>query len=225
MVNNISSMALLFLLAGAAPVRAADTLADMHIAVDPALLAEGIDPGEYHPLAGEIYYAEATPQFVRNQIGPIVLIGDSIIAFLPAGLLPRGAINLAVSGNMTPQILASVAHIPLNASRVIVEGGINDLLNPNIPTNTVANYAAILAGIPKGAKVEVIGILPVNEAQLATNRDFAQFVDNTKIAALNAQIAPLCKGSCATLTVPALTTVDGIHPTPAGQAVLAKALH
>ena len=161
-----------------------------------------------------------------------MFIGDSIIAAMPAALLPAGAINLAVSGNMTPQILASVAHIPANASVVFVEGGINDMLNPNIPTDTRANYAKILAEIPASAKVKLIGIVPVNEAQLAHNRDFLQYVDNQKIAAMNAEIAATCSASprCATVpqpfgtSVPPSDTIDGIHLSAAGQAVLAKVL-
>src|SRR5258707_15526312 len=195
------------MLAAASVALAADTLADMGIAVDPALIEYGIDPGEYHPRAGEVWRPLPVPQISHEQFRPVVFIGDSIIAFMPAGLLPPGAINLAVSGNMTPQILASVARIPPNAAVVYVEGGINDLLNPNLGANTVADYAKILATIPKTSQVKVIGILPVNEAQLAHNRDFLQYVDNAKVAALNAQIAPLCTGRCSTIAVPAVPTV------------------
>lgn len=221
-IKHLFQTALLLGLATSA--HAADTLADMDIAVTPELWAMGIEPGERHARVGEIHIAEAAPQFVRNQPGPVVYIGDSIIAFLPSGLLPAGALNLAVSGATTGYILsAEVPRIPLNASRVVIEGGINDALNPQLGNNTAANYAAILADLPKSAKVSVVGILPVNEAQLATNRDFALFVDNTKIAATNTQIAAACH--CALATVPPVATVDGIHPTAAGQAVLAKALH
>lgn len=213
------TLALLLL---ALPARAADTLADMGIEVSPELMAMGIDPGAKHPVAGEVYHPEAQPQFIRQQIGPVVFIGDSIIAFLPRGLLPAGSINLAVSGYTTSQILAMEApRIPVNASRVVIEGGINDMLNPQLGNNTAANYGAILSHVPAGARVSVVGILPVNQAQLSGN--FGQYVDNTKIAATNMQIAATCH--CALASVPPLTTLDGIHPNPAGQAVLAKALH
>lgn len=208
-----------------AGVHAADTLADMGIEVDPALIAYGIDPGVPHPTVYQPWQPHRIQQFVQApQIGPVVFIGDSIIAFMPTGLLPPGSVNLAVSGHITSQILADVPHIPANARTVYVEGGINDMLNL-IPGQIVPDYAKIIAGIPKGAQVKVIGILPVNEAQLATNRDFAKYVDNAKIAAINAQIAPLCTGRCSTVPAPTgVATVDGIHPSPAGQAVLAKAL-
>lgn len=203
-------------------VHAADTLADMGIEVDPALIAYGIDPGIPHPTVYQPWQPHQIQQFVQApQIGPVVFLGDSIIAFLPVGMLPPGVINLAVSGYTTTQILAGeVPHIPANASRVVIEGGVNDFLNAT-PQNIVPDYAKILASMPKGAKVSVVGILPVNQSQLTGN--FGQYVDNTKIAATNAQIAATCR--CALASVPPLTTVDGIHPTPAGQAVLAKALH
>lgn len=213
----------------ALPAHAADTLADAGVTLDPALIAQGIDPGERHAVAGEFFEPEAVPEFVRQEIGPAVFIGDSIIAFMPAGMLPRGAINLAVSGSMTPQILASVAHIPANARVVYVEGGINDFLN-GTPGQITPTYAKILAAVPKGAQVKVIGILPVNEAQLAQNRDFLQFVDNQKIAAQNAQLAPLCNGRCAVVpspfgkSLPAGDSVDGIHLTPAGKVALSAAV-
>jgi len=224
------TLALLALFCGALPAHSADTLADVGIELDPVLIAEGIDPGERHPVAGELHHAEAVPQFIRQQTGPAVFIGDSIIAFMPAGLLPSGAVNLAVSGNMTTQILASVARIPANASVVYVEGGINDMLNL-VPGQVAPNYAKILAAIPSGARVKVIGILPVNEAQLAGNRDFLLYVDNQKIAAQNGQIAPLCTARCSLVpspfgkSLPANAAIDGIHLTVPGKVMLGAALH
>lgn len=221
-VITITILSAIAMLAATALALAADTLADMHIEVSPELLAMGIDPGEYHPLASEQFTTAAAPQFVRPQLGPVVYIGDSIIAFLPSGLLPAGALNLAVSGFTSGQILAlEVPRIPPNASRVVIEGGINDALNPQLGNNTAANYAAILAELPKSAKVSVVGILPINEAQIKPA--FVGFISNSAIAATDAQIATACH--CTLVPVPSISTVDGIHPTQAGQAVLAKAIH
>src|SRR5258708_39505707 len=98
----------------------------------------------------------------------------------------------------------------------------NDMLN--LGAGQVApNYAKILAAIPSAAKVKVIGSLTVNEAQLAGNRDFLQYVDNQKIAAQNAQIVPLCIARCSLVpspfgkSLPASAAIDGIHLTAPGK--------
>lgn len=222
MVKLVAGLLALLGLSAFTPAHGADTLADMDITLDPALIAYGLDVGVKHERAGEPPLAAQAPQFIRNEIGPVVYIGDSIIAFLPRGLLPGGSLNLAVSGFTTSQILAlEVPRIPLNASRVVIEGGINEMLNPQLGINTAANYAAILAELPKSAKVTVVGILPINEAQIKPA--FVGFISNSAIAATNAQISATC--SCALANIPPLATVDGIHPNAAGQAVLAKAIH
>lgn len=221
--RTITTILAVFAMLWSFAAHAADTLADMDIAVDPALIAYGIDPGEKHPVAGEPYHAEAEPQFIRQNVGPVVIIGDSIMHLL--GQWP-GAINLAVSGTTTEQILASTARIPANASRVYIEGGINNYLF-GTQARIAPDYAAILAALPRAAHAEVIGILPVNDAQIAANRN----VNNALIAATNARIAPLCGAGCSLVPSPfgksllATQNVgDGIHPNAAGIAVLAKAI-
>lgn len=205
-----------------------DTLADAGIFVDGELVAQGIDPGTVHqdvpPMFGgptPTPHLALNPDQVRS-LGPVVFLGDSIIAGLNVSGVSLHTLNLAVSGNMTPQILASASKIPFNAREVVIEGGVNDLLNPNIPTDTLANYRKILAAIPSTVPVKFLGILPVNEQQLASNRDFLQFVDNQKIAVINTQLSNICaaRPGCTFVPVKTLSTVDGIHPTPQGQASL-----
>jgi len=165
-------------------------------------------------------------------LSPDVFIGDSIIAFMPTGTSPARALNLGVSGTTTAQILASLAKVPVNARVIYVEGGVNDFLNAN-SSQIVANYAKIIAAAPTAAMIKVIGILPVNEAQLANNRDFLQFVDNQKIADANAQIAATCAASrrCSVVptifgqSLPAAATVgDGIHLNGEGYETLSAAI-
>ncbi len=163
---------------------------------------------------------------------PDVFIGDSIIAFMPAGTLPAHALNLGVSGTTTAQILASLAKAPVNARVIYVEGGVNDFLNADA-SQIVLNYVKIIAAAPMGAMIKVIGIIPVNEAQLAANRDFLQFVDNQKIADANAQIGAACAMSRRCSVVPApfgqnlpttATVGDGIHLNAEGYETLNAAI-
>lgn len=204
-----------------------DTLADAGIFVDGGLVAQGIDPGTVHQDVPPMFGGAVTPPHLAldpvqiRAMGPVVFLGDSIIAGLNvSGIAPR-TLNLAVSGTLTSQILASEAKAPINTRVIYVEGGVNDFLNAT-PQQIVANYAKIIAAAPAGAQIKILGILPVNEQQLASNRDFLQFVDNQKIAAVNAQIASTCAMSarCSFIAVPAVPTVDGIHPTPQGQVSL-----
>lgn len=228
-ITFLAALAMLWSLAA----HAADTLADMDIIVDARLIADGIDPGEKHPVAGEVYHAEDNPQFIRAGIGPVVFIGDSIIHALNVDAIFPGAINLGVSGTYTATMLThELPGIPANARLVIVEGGVNDFLptSPTPPSQIPSNYVKILAGIPSGAKIKLIGILPINDAQLRA--DFQPVLDNARITATQAQIVPLCSGRCSVVpqpfgnSLPASDNIgDGVHLNVAGQAALAKALH
>lgn len=215
--------------------RAADTLADMDIVIDPALVAYGIERGVKHPVAGEVYHPEAQPMKLLAAIappGPVVFIGDSIMAGFPDGLAfpGRRIVNLAVAATDTTQILASLAHIPANASRVFIEGGINNYLF-GTAANILPDYQAMLAEAPKlapVAQVKVIGILPVNQTMLRPDRQAV--TSNAQIAATDAQIANLCGARCSIVpqpfgkSLPSAATIDGIHLTTAGYQALAKAL-
>lgn len=223
MVKTILTTILLAMLSFAA--HAADTLADMDIQISPELYAYGIDVGVKHPRAGEIYHAEAQPQFIRNEPTVTYALGDSIMALL--GSHP-GFVNLAVSGTTTAEILQSVSRIPSGAhGTVYVEGGFNNFA-VGTQGRIVPDYSAILAALPKGLHVEVVGILPVNDAQIAPMRN----ATNAIIAPVDAQIAGVCHANCTVVPSPVgkslpanLNVGDGIHPNAAGVAALKSAIH
>jgi lysophospholipase L1-like esterase len=125
---------------------------------------------------------------------------------------------LGVSGTITSQILKTVSGITTNT--VIVEGGINNLVFGS-GDQIILNYTYILQAIPSTKKVIVVGIIPIDEAQLRISRP-TDTETNAQIAAINAQLVALCKSfpNC----TPALQvmsksmtglTVDGIHLTGA----------
>jgi lysophospholipase L1-like esterase len=151
----------------------------------------------------------------------LTLLGDSILQqmatvqrSLPASF--SGAMNLGVAGYVVAQIGSRVSAIPSTATHVVIEGGVNNLLQGSA-ADIVPGYAAMLQSIPSNMRVIVVGIMPVDEAALRPGW-LLRLVDNTKIAALNAQIASVCVSfpNC----VPASSvmsmnmtrrTVDGIH--------------
>lgn len=212
---------LLALLLMTASAHAADTLADMDIVVSPELIAEGIDPGVKHQVAGELYHPAAQPEFIRETVGPVVIIGDSIMAALDSW---PGTLNLAVSGTTTAEILQSVQRIPLDASRIYIEGGFNNFA-VGTQGQIVPDYRAILAELPKSAHAEIIGILPVNDAQIAAIRH----ANNATVSAVDVQIAAACH--CALIQPPYKSLPpnfnigDGIHPNAAGVSALRAIIH
>lgn len=230
MVKSLYTTILLSLLA--LPAYAADTLADMDITVDPALVAYGIDPGVKHPRPGEVYRPEAVPQFMRPQIPAVAFIGDSIIAQFGTGWATDfgGALNLGGSGQTTAQILARIGNIPPGVRTVYIEGGVNNYFRGD-PTEIPADYAKMIAGIPKGTNIRVIGILPINEAINHADRPQSS-ITNAQILAADAEIANVCAaaGNCAMVrqpfgkSLPVSATVDGLHLNASGYGQLVKSL-
>ncbi len=101
-----------------------------------------------------------------------------------------GAANLGVSGNTVAQINARVGSIPSGATHVVIEGGTNDLLGLGTDAGIIPGYTAMLNAIPSSKKVIVAGIPQVDESLLSAN--YLQYLNNTKIAAVNAQLVTLC---------------------------------
>ena len=105
----------------------------------------------------------------RADSSPLVLLGDSIIqqmapvqSTLPAPF--ARATNLGVSGEVVAEIAAQVRSIPTMATRVLVEGGVNDLAGGGSASDVIKGYASILHSIPSDKRIIVVGILPVDEA-------------------------------------------------------------
>lgn len=164
----------------------------------------------------------------------LAMLGDSIIAQIAphqAGMqVPfAGASNLGVSGNTVAQINARVSSIPAGATHIILEGGTNDLLGLGTDAGIIPGYTAMLNAIPSGKKVIIAGIPQVDESLMSAN--YLLYLNNAKIAAVNAQLVTLCTSypNC----VPATDlmnlsmvgkTTDGIHFNEAGRSAWVAAL-
>jgi len=149
----------------------------------------------------------------------IVLLGDSIIEQLQAEPSPH--LNLGWNGARTAGILERAGKVPPTARHVFVEGGINDLLGGD-GSPILDHYARILNALPGGARVHMLGILPVEEPRLRA--DFAARVSNDRIAGINSKLRALCSTiqRCTWVPAVAIETDDGIHPTRQGRDALRR---
>jgi GDSL-like Lipase/Acylhydrolase family len=158
--------------------------------------------------------------------GDVVFLGDSIIAGMDVSAVAPNAVNMGVSGDRTAAILARVDKIPADAAAVVLEGGINDLRRGWWHNQVVPNYQKILARLPHGARIYLVGVLPLDETHLSLRW---WFVDNRKIAEVNGNLAALCRTYPNCIVIPPLpalgpndTVGDGVHPNAAGYAKIAS---
>ena len=172
-------------------------------------------------LIGTLVCLMALLRYASLSSSPLVLLGDSIIQQMAPvqSTLPvpfSRATNLGVSGEVVAQIAAQVRSIPTTATHVLVEGGVNDLARGGSASDVIKGYAAILHSIPSDKRVIVVGILPIDEALIPPG--VRTLLNNSRIAAINAQIASLCASlpNCTPArglmsTDMSGKTVDGIH--------------
>lgn len=153
-----------------------------------------------------------------------VMIGDSIIEMMGQyqKQLPNpfdGAINLGVGGQSSTQIRSRIGTVPAGTPMLLLEGGINNIDSPD---TIVQDYTAMLSSIPVTTGIFMVGILQVDEAQLAISIPGAP-QNNAKISAIVSQLNALCAQhpNChqmiATQTG-SMTglTLDGVHPNLSG---------
>lgn len=178
---------------------------------------DGSQRGAYAS-SGSIYDATS------NTFKPFVLsiIGDSIISNMIAlnvqSSLPYPfpyAQNLGVSGDKITQIQARLSSIASNVTHVILEGGTNDMLQ-SVDSNIIPGYTAILNSLTPTKRVILMLIPPIDEATWDPSR--LQFLNNTKIASMNAQLTTLCANytNCFMTDIKSMNmsgkTMDGLHP-------------
>ncbi len=151
-----------------------------------------------------------------------IFIGASIIQYWPMPLH-----NAGIAGQTTSQVLARFQSDVVGHGyvRVIILCGTNDILQntPDLIAEATANLKAMTA-IAESAGIEVV--LSELPPALSGGTDLS-----STVSALNASIAQLA-ATQGYLMVDYFTPmsghpeyfVDGIHPTPAGYAVMEKAL-
>ena len=168
----------------------------------------------------------------------VTFLGDSITqqmsGFQAGWTAPlNGASLLGVSGNTAAQIAARVGQVSGSASHVVIQAGTNDLFGLDNSTGIIPAYTAMLNALTPTKRVLVIGIPPVDEAQLLASwgSSGVAVLNNTRIASMNAQISTLCAGYLNCSTVPAAMsmnmsgkTTDGIHFQSSGYTQLVNAI-
>lgn len=135
------------------------------------------------------------------------LIGDSIFSQLGS---IAGTCNVARSG--APMSEIAVMPVPASVRTVIVEGGINDVLNGESDDAIVAHYRSAIV-VHKGRRVRVVGVLPVDPDKMRDG--FAQYATKERVSRLNERLSALCERythcAMATWDFDPRHTVDGIH--------------
>lgn len=159
---------------------------------------------------------------------PVVALGDSITYGYPdpaAGWVAAlGLVNAGVPGERTDQMLARLQGVlAMHPRRVLIMGGTNDLEQGVALVRIVANLRAMVDDVRAGrAEAVLLTIAPRSERRWAGPTDAL----NDGIRTLAASEGIRLVDVHAVLAGPGGTfadglSVDGIHPTPAGYALIA----
>jgi lysophospholipase L1-like esterase len=117
-----------------------------------------------------------------------VIFGDSLVNSLSSNLLKTDVVNHSVNGATTAQIAEIVSNYRIetnfrNVRQVIVQGGINDLLQGN-RESIGRSYQSILETVPDITPVLIIGILPFDPNRIR--------IDPSEVDSANHQISEIC---------------------------------
>jgi lysophospholipase L1-like esterase len=158
------------------------------------------------------------------------MLGDSIIAMmgtyqpsLPAPF--NTATNLGIGGQTSTQIANRIGSA-VGSPMLLLEGGINNL---NDPDQIVADYTAMLNAIPATTTIFFLGIIQLDEAQIAAviGPGASPALHNSNVNAVDARLNALCAThpNCHVQTAAQTgsmvgLTQDGIHPNQAGYSAI-----
>jgi lysophospholipase L1-like esterase len=168
----------------------------------------------------------------RNSPREVVLFGDSQIAY--SRFEDLGYANYGIGGEIAEGLASRIPAYDLSRARtIVIEVGINNWWHGGFDGFRQA-YVDILAGLPRGARVIAIGILPLNSK---AGRYFPLEGSQATIRQANADIASVCRlrPGCEFLELsgalggpaglrPQYDNGDGLHLSPAGYAVLLEKL-
>lgn len=156
-----------------------------------------------------------------------VIFGDSIVNSLSSSLLKTAVVNRSVDGATTAHIAEVVSNYRIetnfrNVRQVVVEGGINDLLQGN-RESIGRSYQSVLRTIPDITPVLIIGILPFDPIRIR--------IDPSEIDSANHQISEICltHANCKSIqpmgrTISPEMLSDGLHLKADGIKALAARL-
>lgn len=163
----------------------------------------------------------AWPRAAHRPQSDVVIIGDSIIAnWSGLASLAPGVVNVAVGGQTTKDMLGRFEADVLTRApwKVILEGGINDIVSMYYPAPT---YTAEMARMARdsGAEVVVLRVLPadVPYAVWRYNSRLQTMCDAYGYTCLDTYF-PFVDGGG--VQVPSYFLADGVHLTPSGYDVL-----
>jgi lysophospholipase L1-like esterase len=162
--------------------------------------------------------------------GSIVFIGDSGVQSLNVAAISPRSINYGIGGDTTFGVKSRLPHYKslASAQAVVLLIGSNDLAESDA-TSTGGRYAELLTALPRGPKLVLIAVLPVDEAiARGTKRT------NRAIGELNLLIRRLCENRPSCVVVDAgpelrdgagnlrreLHVGDGLHLNAAGYRIL-----
>jgi lysophospholipase L1-like esterase len=184
---------------------------------------------------------QAAPAAVVQPAAPALsniaaFMGDSITAMwdIPQYDTTNPILNSGVSGDTTTKMLARFgAVLSSGAGVVVILGGINDLSAAPDHTATIDNIKT-MASMAHAAGIRVIlcSVMAMSQ-EYVTLYGAARFVPQSDIEAFNQQLIDLARSEGylyadyydAMLTIdgvadPSLLIYDGLHPNPAGYAVM-----
>jgi uncharacterized protein YhfF/lysophospholipase L1-like esterase len=159
----------------------------------------------------------------------MLFIGDSHVQGMNMALLGAPVVNLGIGGDTSLGILRRLEHYKSvqRAKAVVLAFGLNDLNYRKVDA-IARNTRSILDAI--SAPVVLSAVFPVDERKVRSRPEFR----NAAINEINAALATECKAGCTFAPVPdalvggggnlKLHEGDGIHLSPAGYQVWARAL-
>lgn len=189
---------------------------------------------------GSFYQDMLAYQLLSDRFVPtdaVIFVGDSQIQGLDVDSVASRAANYGIGGDTTAGVLR---RLPLYASldrarTVVLEVGTNDLA-ASLPREIIANYAAIVAAVPRRVGIVVNAVLPVSASKSVEGGK--PLSRNQAIEAINRGLAEICaaRPGCAFLDPGRILANragdlaaeydrgDGLHLNPAGYRVWSEIL-
>jgi lysophospholipase L1-like esterase len=140
--------------------------------------------------------------------GSTIMLGDSITqSFYPRSSELAGAVNFGVGSNTSLNLLEALPiYSSLSAARVIVlQIGRNDLYKRSAE-ETIANIRKVLETLPRGPRVLINGIFPMNAL-----RAYKNMSHNSEVETINTAIKAMCAdGRCTMIDVSPMADAAGV---------------
>lgn len=196
---------------------------------DEATVASGEITDHHRWMSG--YYRDMDESIPE---GSVLFFGDSLTQALPVNAVTPNAVNFGIGSETTAGLLRRAHDHKSSISKaraIVIAMGINDLHWRNNQA-IVDNYQKFLQLIPEQTPVYISSILPVDESGPEVHEENEQLREiNKRLAKVAEQFANVCYLDTHTpMTneegglVPEYHRGDGIHLSPAGQAVWIKQL-